>query len=73
MIRAYQKDKKLSIQTDNSYLSNMILKEYRPNSTFSPIENIKNSRMGLEKISTHLTYIMLQNFINLEQQDITGK
>lgn len=71
MVRAYQEDKKLNIQTDNSYLYNMILQNYTPNSTFSPIENIKNSRMGLEKISTHLTNIMLKNFTNLEQQDIT--
>jgi len=71
MIRAYQKDKKLGIQTDNSYLANMILQDYIPNSTFSPIENIKNSRMGLEKISTHLTNIMLQNFTALKKQDIT--
>lgn len=71
MVRAYQEDKKLNIQTDNSYLYNMILQNYTSNSTFSPIENIKNSRMGLEKISTHLTNIMLKNFTNLEQQDIT--
>jgi len=71
MIRAYQKDKKLEIQTENSYLANMISQNYTPHNTFSPIENIKNSRMGLEKISTHLTNIMLKNFTNLEQQDIT--
>jgi len=71
MIRAYQKDKELSIQTDNSYLANMILQNYTPSRTFSPIEHIKNSRMGLEKISTHLTDIMLQNFMNLEESDLT--
>lgn len=71
MIRAYQKDQELGIQTDNSYIANMILQEYTLNSTFSPIENINNSRMGLEKISTHLTDIMLQNFTNLEEQDRT--
>ena len=71
MIRAYQKDKELDIQTNNRYLANMINKNYTPNNTFSPIENIKNSRMGLEKISTHLTNIMLQNFTSLEEQDIT--
>ncbi len=71
VIKIYQKDKKLGIQTDNSYLANMILQDYIPNSTFSPIENIKNSRMGLEQISTHLTNIMLQNFTALKKQDIT--
>jgi len=68
MLRAYQKDKELSIQTDNSYIRNMILQEYTPHSTFSPIENI-SSRMGLEKISTHLTSIMLQNFKKLTVED----
>jgi len=71
MIRAYQKDKKLTIQTNNSYITNMIFQDYITNNTFSPIENIKNSRMGLEKISTHLTNIMLQNFTALDKQDIT--
>jgi anti-sigma regulatory factor (Ser/Thr protein kinase) len=70
MIRAYQKDKELNIQTDNSYIKNMILQNYTTNNTFSPIENIKNSRMGLEKISTHLTNIMLKNFTSLEENDI---
>jgi len=68
MLRAYQKDKELNIQTDNSYIRHMILQEYTPHSTFSPIENI-SSRMGLEKISTHLTSIMLQNFKKLTAED----
>jgi len=71
MLRAYQKDEKLMIQTDNSYIKNMILQEYTSSGTFSPIENIENSRMGLEKISTHLTNIMLQNFTALDEKDIT--
>jgi hypothetical protein len=71
MLRAYQKDEKLAIRTDNSYIINMILQEYTPNSTFSPIENIENSRMGLEKISTHLTNIMLKNFTALDEKDKT--
>ncbi|MBU1668603.1 hypothetical protein KKC13_09275 [bacterium] len=71
MLRAYQKDEQLTIQTDNSYIKNMILQEYTPSGTFSPIENIENSRMGLEKISTHLTNIMLQNFHALHEKDIT--
>jgi hypothetical protein len=69
MLRAYQQDLKMDIQTDNSYIRNMILQSYTPNSTFSPIEKIENSRMGLEKISTHLTNIMLQNFAVLEESD----
>ena len=70
MLRAYQKDEELDIQTDNSYIRNMILQKYTPSSTFSPVENIKNSRMGLEKISTHLTNIMLKNFEALDKGDI---
>jgi len=71
MLRAYQRDKELDIKTDNNYIRNMILQEYTPNRTFSPIENIENSRMGLEKISTHLTNIMLQNFRALDEKDTT--
>ena len=70
MLRAYQKDEELDIQTDNSYIRNMILQKYKPSSTFSPVENIENSRMGLEKISTHLTNIMLKNFEALDKGDI---
>ncbi len=70
MLRAYQKDARVDIQTNNSYIRNMMLQKYTPNSTFSPIENIENSRMGLEKISTHLTNIMLQNFTSLNEKDI---
>lgn len=70
MLRAYQKDEELDIQTDNTYIRNMILQKYTPSRTFSPIENIENSRMGLEKISTHLTNIMLQNFRALDEKDI---
>lgn len=71
MLRAYQRDEELDIKTDNNYIRNMILQEYTPNRTFSPIENIENSRMGLEKISTHLTNIMLQNFRALDEKDTT--
>jgi len=69
MLRAYQKDKELAIKTDNGYIKSMILKKYTSHATFSPIENI-SSRMGLEKISTHLTSIMLQNFSKLEEDDV---
>jgi len=71
MLRAYQRDEELDIQTNSSYIRNMILKEYTKNTTFSPIENIENSRMGLEKISTHLTNIMLKNFVSLDEKDRT--
>ena len=70
MLRAYQKDKEINIQTNNSYIKDMILKNYKQNSSFSPIEHINNSRMGLEKISTQLTNIMLQNFNSLDDEDI---
>ncbi|HIP51198.1 MAG TPA: hypothetical protein EYG94_03835 [Campylobacterales bacterium] len=69
MLRAYQNDKELDIQTDNSYIRTMILQDYTPHTSFSPIENI-SSRMGLEKISTHLTSIMIKNFTALGEEDI---
>ncbi len=70
MLRAYQVDEALTIETDNDYLRSMILQGYVPNKTFSPIEKIENSRMGLEEISTHITNIMLQNFTQLDERDI---
>jgi len=65
MIRAYQKDIQKDITTKNSYIGEMILTEYTENKTYSPIEHI-DTRMGLEKISSHLTGIMLQNFASLD-------
>jgi len=71
MLKAYQTDKNIKIETNNTYIQNMILQDFKEGSTFSPIEHIQNSRMGLEKISTHLTNIMLKNFNNLSEADKT--
>ncbi|MBA1419755.1 MAG: hypothetical protein FAF03_02560 [Epsilonproteobacteria bacterium] len=70
MLRAYQVDEALAIETDNDYLRAMILQGHAPNKTFSPIEKIDNSRMGTERISTHITDIMLKNFTQLDEEDI---
>jgi len=70
MLRAYQMDEQIKIQTDNDYLHHMIIQNHTPNKTYSPIEKIENSRLGLEKISTHITNIMLQNFTQLDEEDI---
>ena len=70
MLRAYQVDRQIEVQTDNDYLRNMIIQNHTPNKTYSPIEKIENSRMGLEEISTHITNIMLQNFTQLNEEDI---
>ncbi len=68
MARAYQNDEEITLYIDNEYVKNMIQSTYKENRTYSPIEQIK-SRTGLEKISSHLTSIMLQNFISLSQTD----
>jgi len=65
MIRAYQKDIQKDITTKNSYIRKMILTEFVEDQTYSPIEEI-STRMGLEKISSHLTKVMLQNFPSLD-------
>ena len=70
MLRAYQVDEALTIETDNDYLCAMILQGHAPSKTFSPIEKIQNSRMGTEKVSTHITDIMLKNFTQLNDDDI---
>lgn len=69
MLRAYQEDKKMTIQSNNTYIRNMIFNKYRKGSTYSPIETIENNRMGLEKISNHLTMIILENFKGLDVED----
>jgi len=69
MARAYQNDEEIILYIDNEYVRNMILSEYKENRTYSPIEQIR-SRTGLEKISSHLTSIMLQNFTSLSPTDI---
>jgi len=68
MARAYQNDEEISLYIDNDYIKNMIVSRYQDNKTYSPIEKIVN-RTGLEKISSHLTSIMLKNFISLSQTD----
>lgn len=69
MTSAYNADTSFELSTDNDYLFNMLNLEYKDNKTYSPIEIIK-TRKGLEKISNHLTSIMLQNFTYLKTQDI---
>jgi len=64
MIRAYLDDNRLEISTNNSYIKQIIGNDFQKYKTYMPIEYVK-TRMGLEKISTHLSSIMLQNFQNL--------
>ncbi len=69
MARAYQNDEEISLYIDNAYIKNMINSSYQENKTYSPVEQIVNRR-GLEKISSHLTSIMLQNFTLLSPADL---
>ncbi len=69
MARAYQNDEEISLYIDNAYIKNMINSSYQENKTYSPVEQIVN-RTGLEKISSHLTSIMLQNFTLLSPTDL---
>lgn len=68
MIQAYSKDINFELEIDNTYLMNMLTNKYKENSTYSPIEKVK-TRYGLEKISTHITNIMLKNFSGLSDRD----
>lgn len=68
MLRAYQNDQKIDIITNSSYIKNMIENKYTNNKTYSPIEKI-DGRDGLEKISSHLSNIMLKNFSYLSEKD----
>lgn len=68
MIRAYQNDKAIDITTDSHYLRSMIENGFKKNRTYTPIEKVL-TRNGLEEISTHLTSIMLNNFIGLNEGD----
>ena len=68
MIRAYQNDNEIDIQTNNTYIKQMISSEHEANKSFSPIENIE-SRAGLETISKHIGDIMLKNFTDLSPVD----
>jgi len=68
MVSAYNEDVDFDIETDNIYLTNMLNLTYRENKTYSPVEKI-HTRNGLEKISTQLTSIMMQNFTELSNAD----
>lgn len=68
MVSAYNQDVNFEIETDNIYLINMLNMTYKQNSTYSPVEKI-NTRDGLEKISSHLTNKMMQNFSDLSNLD----
>lgn len=61
MTRAYQNEKQINIQTDSGYFKNMIEYKFKEGKTYSPVERI-HDKNGLEKISCHLTSIMLKNF-----------
>lgn len=69
MLKAYYLDENKTLNINNSYIKNMLTREHKKFKTYSPIEKIENNRMGLEKISTHLTDIMLQNFTFLSDED----
>ena len=68
MVRAYQNEKRIDIETDNHYLKIMIENNFEENKTYTPIERVL-TRNGLEKISTHLTSIMINNFVGLKKDD----
>ena len=68
MIRAYQNEREIDITTDSHYLTSMIENGFQVNRTYTPIENVL-TRNGLEEISTHLTSIMLNNFVDLTEND----
>lgn len=69
MIRAYQNDAHLDITTGSEYIRTVILNDHKPNKTYSPVENIETHNRGHEAICSHLTDVMLQNFITLSQVD----
>lgn len=68
MIRAYQNEKRIDIKTNSHYLRNMIENGFQDNKTYTPIEHVL-TRKGLEEISTHLTSIMINNFVGLSKDD----
>jgi len=68
MIRAYQNDKAIDITTDSYYLRSMIENNFKDNRTYTPIERVL-TRNGLEEISTHLTSIMINNFVGLSVEN----
>ncbi len=68
MTRAYQNDESLDIFVENSYFRGMIEYEFKEGKTYSPIERIV-SRNGLDKISSHLSSIMIKNFTELNAEN----
>ena len=69
MASAYDDGVDYDLITDNQYLYSMLTMNYKENKSYTPVEKI-TTRNGLEKISTHLTNIMLKNFSDLEASDI---
>ncbi len=68
MTSAYHDDISFNLETNNVYLYNMLTMNYKENTSYSPVEKVI-TRNGLEKISTHLTNIMIQNFGELSSID----
>lgn len=68
MIRAYQNHEGVTAYISNGYVRNMITSKYTENRSYSPIERI-NDRGDVEKISDHITKIMLKNFKHLQDAD----
>ncbi len=68
MLRAYQNDEELVVDIGNEYIRKMILDQYTPQRTYSPIENII-TRNNLDEIATHTTSVMMQNFEQLGLED----
>jgi len=69
MLKAYQEKINTPIRVNNNYASNMINGKFNPYNTYSPVETIK-SRLDVEKISNHITSVMLKNFSYLSDKDI---
>ena len=70
MLKAYITDKNIKIDFNHSYINNMMSLQFKKDSTFSPIEHIEIfSRNNINKISNHLTEIMLKNFPSLDTKD----
>lgn len=69
MTRAYQNDEGINIVIENNYFKNMIEYQFKEGKTYSPIESVL-SRNGLEKISSHLSSIVIKNFHELETNDL---
>jgi anti-sigma regulatory factor (Ser/Thr protein kinase) len=68
MTRAYQNEEQIKIFIENDYFRNMIEYTFQEGKTYSPVEQIINRR-GLDKISSHLSSIMLKNFTELNAEN----